>query len=200
METGRHTDNGRSATASGLRVLNDNRWSHPCFGHSLFPENAVARIFKPSRSVTTSGTARTKGWRFVFDGRSAPFIEPLTGYTGSADALTQVELKFPTLESAIRYAERPGLSYVVQRRPSKAAAQAKQGKLTLQNVASCALAGAELALFVPGLAATTPLPVSSSTITGLRGDGYPNAAAAPVSCSQETAYDDATNREGENER
>jgi hypothetical protein len=93
----------------------------------LFPENAVARIFKPSRSVTTSGTARTKGWRLVFDRRSAPFIEPLMGYTGSADTLAQVELKFPTLESAIRYAERQGLTYVVQSRPGQAAAQTKQG-------------------------------------------------------------------------
>lgn len=30
------------------------------------------------------------------------------------------------------------------------------------------------------------LPDSSSTITGFRGDGDPNAAAAPVSCLQET--------------
>jgi hypothetical protein len=36
------------------------------------------------------------------------------GYTGSRDTLTQVELTFPTLESAIRYAERQGLSYVVR--------------------------------------------------------------------------------------
>ncbi|MBB3394828.1 MULTISPECIES: ETC complex I subunit [unclassified Rhizobium] len=127
METVRHTHNERIATASGLRVSNDNRWSHPCFGHSRFPDNAVARIFKPSRSVTTSGTARTKGWRLVFDRRSAPFIEPLMGYTGSADTLTQVKLKFLTLESAIHYAERQGLTYVVQRQPSKAAAQIKQG-------------------------------------------------------------------------
>jgi len=74
----------------------------------LFPENTVARIFKPSRSVTTLGTEQPKGWRLVFDRRSAPFSEPLMGYAGSADTLTQVELKFPTLESAIRCAERHG--------------------------------------------------------------------------------------------
>lgn len=144
METGRHTDNERTAMASGLRVLNDDRWSHPCFGHSLFPENAVARIFIPSLSVTTSGTARTKGWRLVFDRRSAPFIEPLMGYAGSADTLTQVELKFPTLESAIRYAERQGLSYVAQRRPRKAAAQAKQGVGQRSHQPSVAFADATL--------------------------------------------------------
>ncbi|EUB99944.1 ETC complex I subunit conserved region [Rhizobium sp. CF080] len=32
------------------------------------------------------------------------------GYTGGTDTLTQVELEFPTLRSAIRYAERQGLA------------------------------------------------------------------------------------------
>ena len=35
------------------------------------------------------------------------------GYTSSRDTLKQVELKFPTLASAIRYAQRQGLCYVV---------------------------------------------------------------------------------------
>lgn len=34
-------------------------------------------------------------------------------HTGSRDTLKQVELKFPTLASAIRYAQRQGLCYVV---------------------------------------------------------------------------------------
>lgn len=94
---------------------NDNRHKPLSMGRSVFPDDAVARIYKPSRAVTTSGMARTKGWRLVFERRTAPFIEPLMGYTGGDDTLTQVELSFPTLESAIRYAERQGLAYVVQR-------------------------------------------------------------------------------------
>ncbi len=39
------------------------------------------------------------------------------GYTGGDDTLTQVELSFPTLQSAIRYAERQGLTYMVQTPP-----------------------------------------------------------------------------------
>ncbi|UUP19543.1 ETC complex I subunit [Nitratireductor thuwali] len=93
---------------------NDNRRSPLSMGSSIFPDDAVARIYKPSRSVTTSGKARTKGWRLTFERRTAPFIEPLMGYTGSGDTLVQVELGFPTLESAIGYAERQGLTYVVQ--------------------------------------------------------------------------------------
>ncbi|MBB4227032.1 hypothetical protein [Rhizobium mongolense] len=63
-----------------------------------------------------------------------------------------------------------------------------ESELALQEIASGVLAGAELALFVSGPAATAPLPDSNSTMTGLRGDGGSNAAAAPVSCSQEAAY------------
>jgi hypothetical protein len=83
-------------------------------GRSLFPEDAVARIYKPSRSVMTSGKARTKGWRLTFERRTAPFIEPLMGWTGGDDTLAQVELSFPTRESAVRYAERQGLRYTLQ--------------------------------------------------------------------------------------
>lgn len=93
---------------------NDNRHEPLSMGRSVFPEDAVARIYKPYRAVTTSGRAATKGWRLVFERRTAPFIEPLMGHTGGDDTLTQVELSFPTLQSAIRYAERQGLSYVVR--------------------------------------------------------------------------------------
>jgi hypothetical protein len=62
----------------------------------------------------TSGKARTKGWRLTFERRTAPFIEPLMGWTGGDDTLTQIELSFPTRESAIRYAERQGLRYTLQ--------------------------------------------------------------------------------------
>lgn len=92
----------------------DNRRAPLTMGRSLFPEETVARIYRPSRSVMTSGKARTKGWRLTFERRTAPFIEPLMGWTGGDDTLTQIELSFPTRESAIRYAERQGLRYTLQ--------------------------------------------------------------------------------------
>jgi hypothetical protein len=115
MENIRQIDETRSIHISPARPSNDNRHKPLSMGRLVFPDDAVARIYKPSRAVTTSGTARTRGWRLVFARRTAPFIEPLMGYTGGDDTLTQVELSFPTLESAVRYAERQGLSYVVQR-------------------------------------------------------------------------------------
>ncbi|UWM84092.1 ETC complex I subunit [Rhizobium sp. SRDI969] len=130
MDVNRETHNRETkkphTAVSASRPANDNQRKPLSFGRSVFPEDAVARIFKPSRSAMTSGTRRTKDWRLVFQRRSAPFIEPLMGYTGSTDTLTQVELEFPTLESAIRYAERQGLTYRVQRQASSAAASTKQ--------------------------------------------------------------------------
>jgi hypothetical protein len=111
MDNVREIDYAISKPVSGFRPSNDNRRRHLSFDRSLFPEDAVAQIYKPARSVTTSGNARANGWRLVFERRDAPFIEPLMGYTGGGDTLTQVELEFPTLQSAIRYAERQGLSY-----------------------------------------------------------------------------------------
>lgn len=125
METARDAKPEIETPTAAVRALNDNRRNFS-FGRSPFPDDAVARIFKPSRSVTTSGNARTKGWRLVFERRSAPFIEPLMGYTGGSDTLAQVELEFPTLQSAIRYAKRQGLTYVVQRPADKAVASAKK--------------------------------------------------------------------------
>ena len=88
------------------------------FGNSLFPSDAVARIYRPARSAMTSGKARTKKWVLRFDRRTAPFIEPLMGWTGGDDTLSQVELTFPTREAAVAYAQRQGLAYVVEERCS----------------------------------------------------------------------------------
>jgi len=126
METAKKLQNAELTTAS-----NDNRSALPSSVRA-FPNDAVARIYKPSRSVLTSGRARTSKWRLIFERRTAPVIEPLMGYTGGDDTLVQVELSFPTLESALRYAERQGLKYTVcgspksnDQRGGKAAARVK---------------------------------------------------------------------------
>lgn len=131
METVQSSDNIRNPTKTSVRPDNDNRprLDGPAlsWGRSVFPDGATARIYQPCRSAMTSAKPR-KDWRLVFERRTAPFIEPLMGYTGGRDTLTQVELNFPTLEAAIRYAERQGLNYVVQ-----AAPPASQAKVTRQH-------------------------------------------------------------------
>ena len=110
----RDNSSDRTISMSLPAAANGNRRPALGFGRSVFPPDAAARIFRPSRSVMTSGRARTKGWRLVFERRTPPFIEPLMGWTGGDDTLAQVELNFPTLEAAIAYAERQGLAYVVE--------------------------------------------------------------------------------------
>ncbi len=70
-----------------------------------------ARIFRPARGATSSGTARTKQWVLVFDQEQAREIEPLMGWTSSGDMRQQVKLTFDSKEDAVAYAERNGLAY-----------------------------------------------------------------------------------------
>src|SRR5207247_9848760 len=46
--------------------------------------------------------------------RSAPYIEPLMGWTGCDDTLSQVELTFPSAAAAVAYARRQGLRCLLQ--------------------------------------------------------------------------------------
>lgn len=83
-------------------------------GPAQLARTPTARIFRPCRSVSTSARVALRPWLLIFEPRTRPFIEPLMGYTGSADPLTQVQLQFSTLEAAINYARRQGLNFVVQ--------------------------------------------------------------------------------------
>jgi hypothetical protein len=73
--------------------------------------NRTAVIYKPSRSVITSGSRRTKQWVLRFERCEPPYIEPLMGWTGGGDPMAQVEIRFDSLASAVRYADRHRLSY-----------------------------------------------------------------------------------------
>ncbi|MEM1381983.1 MAG: ETC complex I subunit, partial [Pseudomonadota bacterium] len=74
----------------------------------------VARIFKPARTAMQSGTRNTKEWRLEFVSSAAPGVEPLMGWTSSADTTRQVKLDFPTKEDAIRYAQRNAIPFEVE--------------------------------------------------------------------------------------
>jgi hypothetical protein len=84
-----------------------------------FPHEAVARIWRTARSTLTSAPQRNRRWRLAFERRTAPWVEPLMGWTGGDDPLVQVELSFPDLQSAIAYAKRQGLNYVVKHEPDR---------------------------------------------------------------------------------
>lgn len=117
MEVARQTEEDVRPVRNAIPVpANDTRQAPLSMGRSVFPQSAVARIFRKPVSVMTSARARA-GWTLAFDRQITPRIDPLMGYLGSTDTLSQIELSFPTLESAIRYVERQGLAYVVQKPP-----------------------------------------------------------------------------------
>ncbi|MFZ4807193.1 MAG: ETC complex I subunit [Hyphomicrobiaceae bacterium] len=73
----------------------------------------VAKIFKPAKSAMQSGYARTKDWVLEHEPAVAREVEPLMGWTSSAETRTQIRLFFDTKEEAIAYAEKLGLAYEV---------------------------------------------------------------------------------------
>ena len=72
----------------------------------------IARIYQPARSAMQSGEAKDN-WLLEYEPEKPREIEPLMGWTSSADMRSQVKLKFDTKEEAIAYAERNGVAYRV---------------------------------------------------------------------------------------
>ncbi|WP_371039218.1 MULTISPECIES: ETC complex I subunit [unclassified Rhodosalinus] len=72
-----------------------------------------ARIYKPSRSATSSGTAKTRQWVLEYAPASPREIDPLMGWTSSADMESQVRLRFPTKKAALAYAREHGIEAIV---------------------------------------------------------------------------------------
>lgn len=105
----------RSETDGFDSAARDEVWLGSCGNRRYFPEGTTARIFRRSRSAMSSGANDTRCWRLTFRGPGRRFIEPLMGWTGSTDPLAGLEIKFPTLEAAIRYARRHGLDVKVDR-------------------------------------------------------------------------------------
>jgi hypothetical protein len=73
----------------------------------------TARIYKPAKTAMQSGTANTREWVLDFEPEEAREIEPLMGWTSSADMRQQVRLRFDTAEEAVAYCERRGIAYQV---------------------------------------------------------------------------------------
>lgn len=71
----------------------------------------VARIYQPSRTAMQSGQAKTKEWVLEYEPETRREIEPLMGWTSSADMNSQIRLTFATKEEAIAYAERNGIPF-----------------------------------------------------------------------------------------
>jgi len=72
------------------------------------------RIYQPPKTAMQSGRANTDSWVLEFEPESARQIDPLMGWTSSADTKTQLRLRFPTREEAEAYARKHGYMYVTE--------------------------------------------------------------------------------------
>ncbi|WP_375286329.1 ETC complex I subunit [Sphingomonas sp.] len=79
----------------------------------------TARIFQRPKNAMQSGKFATDLWQLEFVAEEAQRPDPLTGWAGSGDTRAQVNLRFPTCEAAIAYAEREGIAYSVIPAPEK---------------------------------------------------------------------------------
>jgi ETC complex I subunit conserved region len=73
----------------------------------------TARIYKPTKTAMQSGTAKTKAWVLEYEPEEPRVVEPLMGWTSSADMKQQLHIAFDTKDEAVAYAERHGIPYQV---------------------------------------------------------------------------------------
>ncbi len=72
-----------------------------------------ARIYQPARNAMTSGQGRTKSWVLEYAPDAPREIDPLMGWTSSADTQSQVRIRFATKEAALDYAKEHGIEATV---------------------------------------------------------------------------------------
>ncbi|WP_372573331.1 ETC complex I subunit [Ruegeria jejuensis] len=68
-----------------------------------------ARIYQPARNAMTSGMAKTRKWVLEYAPASEREIDPLMGWTSSADTQSQVHLQFDSKQEALDYAKAHGI-------------------------------------------------------------------------------------------
>ncbi len=74
----------------------------------------TARIYRPSKTATQSGQAKSKHWVLEFPPEFAPQIDPLMGWTGTRDMRRQVRLWFGSQDEAVAYAEKNGIVFLIE--------------------------------------------------------------------------------------
>jgi len=73
-----------------------------------------AVVYKPAKSAMQSGKNNSKNWLLEVDNQGGRYIDSLMGWTGSINTATQIKLKFPTMEDALRYVKKNYTDYEVR--------------------------------------------------------------------------------------
>ena len=68
-----------------------------------------ARLYQRPKTSTQSGRAHTGQWLLEIERAEPQRLDPLTGWAGSGDTETQMQLAFPNREAALAYASAQGL-------------------------------------------------------------------------------------------
>jgi hypothetical protein len=74
---------------------------------------ALARIYVPSKTAMQSGRAQTLTWLLEYEPVTPRSPDPLMGWSSAPDTLNEVQMRFPTREEAVAFAEEHGLDYTV---------------------------------------------------------------------------------------
>ena len=72
-----------------------------------------ARIYQRPKNAMQSGHARTGQWVLAVEPEAPQHADPLTGWAGSGNTATQVQLTFPDRDAAIAYAKAQGMDYSI---------------------------------------------------------------------------------------
>jgi len=81
----------------------------------------TARIYRPAKTAMQSGRGKTHRWVLDYDAESARSVEPLMGWTSSADTKSQLRMYFATKDDAVAFAKREGVAYQVVEPKERAA-------------------------------------------------------------------------------
>ena len=97
----------------------------------------TTRIYKPAKTAMQQGLAATREWILEYAPEKPLTIEPLMGWTSSADTKSQLRLSFATKEEAVAFATRHGIAFCLEEpqktalRPKSYAENFKFGRLDL---------------------------------------------------------------------
>jgi predicted RNase H-related nuclease YkuK (DUF458 family) len=72
-----------------------------------------ARIYRQTKPAGQSGLAGTHTWILEYGQSAARHADPLMGWVGSSDTMSQIHLKFSSKEDAEAYAKRNAIGYTV---------------------------------------------------------------------------------------
>lgn len=69
------------------------------------------KIYRPSKTATQSGRAKTHAWVIEHELGNVQYVEPVMKWTASTSTQAQVVLKFATKEEAVAFAVKKGWGY-----------------------------------------------------------------------------------------